>query len=113
MILRAREVLAMVKPIYGLKDAPRAWRRKLDKVLRSWKRDKSSGLQPLKAAPEIYVAHEIESDDKAISLRQKAEQLDAIKKVILANAVQQEMTDEEAQRAEALQTEIWKLTRVR
>ena len=44
-----REVLAMEKPIYGLKDAPRAWRRKLDKALRSWKySDEYTTLQPLK-----------------------------------------------------------------
>ena len=33
----AHEVLEMTKPTYGPKDAPRAWRRKLHKVLTSWK----------------------------------------------------------------------------
>ncbi len=32
----ARETLEMIKPIYGLKDAPRAWRRKLHQVLTDW-----------------------------------------------------------------------------
>jgi Reverse transcriptase (RNA-dependent DNA polymerase)/Integrase core domain len=31
----SREVLKMVKPIYGLKDAPRAWRKRLDIALRA------------------------------------------------------------------------------
>ena len=41
----------MVKAVYGLKDAPRAWRKKLDIVLRQW------GLFPAKADEQIYIAH--------------------------------------------------------
>ena len=43
---------------YGLKDAPRAWGRKLDLVLRSWEPPVSSArLKPLMAAPDVYMAH--------------------------------------------------------
>ena len=31
-----KEILAMTKPIYGLKDAPRAWRKKLHQVVIQW-----------------------------------------------------------------------------
>ena len=31
-----KEALTMLKPIYGLKDAPRAWRNKLHQVLVQW-----------------------------------------------------------------------------
>ena len=47
----ATETLTMLKPIYGLKDAPRAWRRKLDQVLRSF------GAVPLYADNQVYVRH--------------------------------------------------------
>ena len=45
------EVLTMLKPIYGLKDAPRAWRKKLDKVLRAW------GLSQAVSDTQIYLRH--------------------------------------------------------
>jgi len=46
------EVLKMLKPIYGLKDAPRAWRKRLHQVLVEW------GLNQLHAEAELYVKHE-------------------------------------------------------
>jgi len=46
------EVLEMIKPIYGLKDAPRAWRKRLHQVLIEF------GCKALYAEPEIYVLHE-------------------------------------------------------
>ena len=48
----ATEVLTMIKPIYGLKDAPRAWRKKLDTILVEF------GLVSLYAEPEIYIHHD-------------------------------------------------------
>ena len=54
----AVETLIMYKPIYGLKDAPRAWRKKLHQVLRDFQ------MQQLHAEPEIYVLH-----DKADNVR--------------------------------------------
>ncbi len=45
------EVLEMLKPIYGLKDAPRAWRKRLHQALVRF------GANPLLAEPEIYVQH--------------------------------------------------------
>ena len=45
------ETLKMLKSIYGLKDAPRAWRQKLHHVLIGW------GMQQLKAEAELYVSH--------------------------------------------------------
>ena len=45
------EVLMMLKAIYGLKDAPRAWRLRLHEVLSEW------NLVQLSAEPEIYVNH--------------------------------------------------------
>ena len=47
-----RETLAMIKPIYGLKDAPRAWRKKLHQVLVAFY------LEQLHAATEQYVLHD-------------------------------------------------------
>ncbi len=47
-----KETLDMVKPIYGLKDAPRAWRQKLHLLLVEW------GLRRLYADAELYVCHE-------------------------------------------------------
>jgi len=41
----------MLKPIYGLKDAPRAWRKKLDKVLCQW------GLSQAVSDTQIYLRH--------------------------------------------------------
>ena len=48
----ATEVLRMLKPIYGLKDAPRAWRKRLHQVLTEW------GLCQLAAEAELYVRHD-------------------------------------------------------
>ena len=45
------ETLRMIKPIYGLKDAPRAWRQKLHQVLTDF------GLKQLIAEGEVYVLH--------------------------------------------------------
>ena len=45
------ERLSMVKPIYGLKDAPRAWQRKPDSILQSF------GLRPLVADEQVYTLH--------------------------------------------------------
>ena len=39
----------MVKPIYGFKDAPRAWRLKLDQLLRAF------GLTPLFSDAQLYI----------------------------------------------------------
>ena len=46
------EMLTMLKPIYGLKDVPRAWRKKLHQVLETWQQ-----CQQLYAEPELYCAH--------------------------------------------------------
>ena len=46
-----KEILKMLKPIYGLKDAPRAWRHKLHHVLVDW------GMNQLKVEAELYVSH--------------------------------------------------------
>ena len=48
----ARETLSMVKDIYGLKDAPRAWRKKLHMILEEWE------LHQLYADAQIYACHE-------------------------------------------------------
>ena len=47
----ATEVLSMIKAVYGLKDAPRAWRKKLHEVLTS------CGLYPTISDPQVYIAH--------------------------------------------------------
>lgn len=41
----------MIKPIYGLKDAARAWRKKLHQVLCCW------SMSQLRAEGELYVRH--------------------------------------------------------
>ena len=41
----------MTKPIYGLKDAPRAWSKKLSQILQMW------GMKASIADPQIYLAH--------------------------------------------------------
>ena len=46
----------MLKPIYGLNDAPRAWRKKLHQVLESWQQ-----CQQLYAEPELYCVHKSRS----------------------------------------------------
>ena len=48
----ATEVLLMKKAVYGLKDASRAWRKKLHGLLASF------GLASLYADPQLYAAHE-------------------------------------------------------
>jgi hypothetical protein len=53
----ATEVLDMVKPIYGLKDAPRAWRKKLHEVLTKF------GMRPSKSDPQVYMSHYPWNDD--------------------------------------------------
>jgi hypothetical protein len=45
----ARECIDMLKAVYGLKDAPRAWRKKLHEVLLEY------GLTPLIADEELYI----------------------------------------------------------
>ena len=45
------EVLSMKKAVYGLKDSPRDWRKRLHQALCQF------GLQPLKAEAELYVRH--------------------------------------------------------
>ena len=47
----SKEVLLMKKAVYGLKDAPRAWRKKLHGLLASF------GLASLYADPQLYAAH--------------------------------------------------------
>ena len=42
----------MIKPIYGLKDAPRAWRQKLHQILIDWNKSRL-----LYAEPELYCCH--------------------------------------------------------
>lgn len=46
------ETLTMLKPIYGLKDAPRAWRKKLHGVLIGW-----LSCRQLYSEPELYCVH--------------------------------------------------------
>ena len=46
------EVLDMIKAIYGLKDAPRAWRMRLHQILCE------ASLVQLRHEQELYVAHE-------------------------------------------------------
>ena len=50
----ATHVLNLKKGVYGLKDAPRAWRIKLDVLL------KKLGASPLKSDPSIYAWHDKE-----------------------------------------------------
>jgi hypothetical protein len=47
----ATETLTMIKPIYGLKDAPRAWRKKLHLILTEW------GMKQLYADAQLYASH--------------------------------------------------------
>ena len=46
------ETLTMLKPIYGLKDAPRAWRKKFLQVLMQW-----MSCRQLYTEPELYCVH--------------------------------------------------------
>ena len=104
-----REVLEMTKPIYGLKDAPRAWRIKLDRVLRAWHYPNSTGLRPLKAAPEIYVAHVENKHDR----QQQKQPPNAMEKAILNTATPGEPLSERAALTKAAQEEIWRMTKLR
>ena len=47
-----QECLNMIKPVYGLKDAPRAWRKKLHQVLIAW-----MSCRQLDAEPELHCVH--------------------------------------------------------
>ena len=70
------ETLAMIKPIYGLKDAPRAWRKKLHIVLSSWGTSGET-MRQLHAEAEIYTLHTYSASKTATTLdgRQKMSQL--------------------------------------
>ena len=48
----------MLKPIYGLKDAPRAWRKKLHQVLIQW-----MSCRQLYSEPELYCVHRDNKQD--------------------------------------------------
>ena len=52
------ETLRMLKPIYGLKDAPRAWRKRLHQCLVDF------GLVQTLAEAELYVSHESEQRER-------------------------------------------------
>ena len=74
-----KEVLAMIKPIYGLKDAPRAWRKKLHQVLVSW------SMGQLRAEGELYAKHRYtltQGDEKS------SERLDTMVKREAASAIE-------------------------
>ena len=65
------ETIKLLKPIYGLKDAPRAWRKRLHQVLTSW------GASQLLAEPELYALHDVKSmktQGNPIEQRREAEQ---------------------------------------
>ena len=49
----SKETLYMIKPIYGLKDAPRAWRKKFHQVLIQW-----MSCRQLYSEPELYCVHD-------------------------------------------------------
>ena len=55
-----QEVLEIVKPIYGLPDAPRERRSKFDIVLSQWNLITPQRLLLLKTAPGINVAHTLD-----------------------------------------------------
>jgi hypothetical protein len=48
----SQHVLRMLKPVYGLKDAPRCWRLRLDQTL------KATGGKALRCDPAVYVWHD-------------------------------------------------------
>ena len=52
--------IKLLKPIYGLKDAPRAWRKRLHQVL-SW-----FDMRSLVAEPEIYTLHDLQKPIKEL-----------------------------------------------
>ena len=109
----SREVLAMEKPIYGLKDAPRAWRRKLDRILQSWDAGGACGpLKPLKAAPEIYVAHKTAKQHVTRTLPSREAAVhqtpNAIEQAVLAEAIQSEQPlGDRARAAASDQERVW------
>ena len=59
-----KEVLTMLKAIYGLKDAPRAWRKRLHLALVKF------GMRSLLAEPEIYVLHEEACSKTTVTYRE-------------------------------------------
>ena len=71
------EVLDMIKPIYGLKDAPRAWRKRLHQALTKF------GLRPLIAEPEVYVMHKYrkQPDSAPKSVKSVSEWIDREQRV--------------------------------
>ena len=69
------KILTMLKPIYGLKDAPRAWRKKLHQVLTQW-----MSCRQLHTEPEFYCVHKID----------EVAELDIYHRVIAHNEEQQE-----------------------
>ena len=58
----------MLKPIYGLKDAPRAWRTKLHQVLIQW-----LSCRQLYSGPELYCVHR-DDDVKGGNVHERAQQ---------------------------------------
>ena len=54
-------VLGLIKGVYGLKDAPRAWRIKVDQILRSL------DSNPMKSDPCLYMWHNKGGDLLAIA----------------------------------------------
>ena len=57
----AKHVLGLCKGVYGLKDAPRAWRIKLDQILRGL------GSNPMKSDPCLYMWHDKSGELLAIA----------------------------------------------
>ena len=55
----AIESLTMIKPIYGFKDAPRAWRKTFHQVLEGWQQ-----CQELYAKPELHCVHKAQPGTK-------------------------------------------------
>ena len=55
----AIDVLKMIKPIYGLKDAPRLWWNRLDKTFRT-----RLGMTPTRADRCCYVMYKDQLDEK-------------------------------------------------
>lgn len=47
----SEEMVLMIKAVYGLKDAPRAWRKKLHQILVQF------SMRELLADPQLYVMH--------------------------------------------------------
>lgn len=64
----AREKLTMLKPMYGLKDAPRAWRTQLHQVLIQW-----MFCRQLYSEPELYCVHSRDYGENADIYKQAQE----------------------------------------